>query len=909
MQPTYEHIRKTAGNKLSEMPKIVQAVEGDFSVTESGKIYKNIKFYGKVTVAAGVRGVTFRDCCLTLLEDGGEDTAVLNSAFIGRDAGIRSEGRGLFVRNCHFECGAAVYATGEGTDIRECDFVVGAHSTGVLLRGVSHGIVALCSFCGSGRSLVMQDCFNTVAVRNDLLSVHAEGGYHVYVCDNTLSDRLYATGVDHLLADGNAYPDGGDHTAVTEGNTHALGDTVTDVDARLSVGADERLIPQIDRDKYIGVARRSTVHEPTAEKERALYEYIMEEGRGAECVIVSPGAYAVEATMRLSAEHNGLTVYAYGVFAEGVEYAERTYSIPHVLVVDAADITVKGLTIGYAQQSNGQLHILKKLGDNKVLAVTGAGMRHGFSGTGSGFFRNTVDFALCRMGSPASLGAYFMDGITDNGDGTFTVAIKEASYPHLRKGDVMTVRLAEYVHVVTTRRSRDILYKDFTQFGYAGGYAYYEDSNENGVTYYRVADTYKGGAVIDRETYDRYRAWEEEYGISLDVSIDEKGRLRGAPAYVSSLDATHCSYGGTGSQVISSILEAMCDDGTNQNSSHARLSEVRDNGDGTLTLIYKGNMTPRLFGAYGENASFSRFCAPFKKGNRVYIYTAGGRKVCNAPVLEDGVPCEPVRSTFAEVKEQDIARFALRVKKEDVNLSAMEGYDLSDDNPRDAGKVIVDNFDAASYAFRFDNTLIRNGSVMAFRIRSSCGSVRNCTMYNLAKCAVCIVLDLWWGESGVVEDFAFERNIVGRMGYARHRAAKIDDPSTEIKYIPITVMGLPTDALEAERLLLSDIRIIGNKFVDRCGELYDHLIYVRAATGLIIRDNDFGDYGEGSEWAGRTPYVTYLDGAVDVELSGNVYPPAIRGKVEEYVQGTRWRNVHGTDVEKDGVSLIKDKLS
>lgn len=910
MHLTYEDIRAAAGTKLSAMPQAEETVEGNVTVKESGKTYKNVKFNGTVTVEDGIENTVFSACCFVRLVNGGKDTAVIDSAFVGVNAGIESRGNGLLVRNCDFSCGkTAVFASGDGMDIRSSHFAVSAENMGVHLSCATNAIVALCSFSGAGRSIVEQDCFNTVAVRNALSSVHAEGGQHLYVCDNAIDDRLYARGVNYLLANGNLYPtDGAHHAAVTEGNQNTNGDTVTDVSARLDVGANEALLPHIDRDKFIGMERKTAVREYGAEKAHALYEYIIEEGRSSKCVIVAPGAYAVESTLRFSAEHSGLTVYAYGVFAEGIEYAERTYNIPHLLVTDLDGLAVKGLTIGYAQQSNGQLHVLKKLGDNKILAVTGAGMRHGFSNTGSGFFRNTVDFALCRMGSFASLGAYFAEGIADNGDGTFTVTLREASYPYVQAGDVLTCRLAEYNHVVATKRSRGVLYEDFTQFGYAGGYAYFEDSNLDGTTYHRMADTYKGGAVIDRETYERYRALEKTYGVSLDVSIDGKGRYRGAPAYVSSLDATHCSYGGRGSQVISSILENMCDDGTNQNSSHARLSEVRDNGDGTLTLIYKGNMTPRLFGAYGENATFSRFCAPFKRGNRVYIYTAGGQKVCNTPVLEDGEPCEPVRSTFPSVKEQDIARFALRVKKDEVNLAALAGYDLSDDDPRDSGKVLVDNFDAASYAFRFDNTLIRNGSVQAFRIRSSCGSVRNCTVYNLAKSAVCIVLDLWWGESGVVEDFTFERNLIGRTGYCRHRAPTIEDASGEIKYLPITIMGLHGEAMDKEHILLQKFYFVGNKFFDRCGALYDHLIYARAACDLVFRDNDFGDYGTGSEWEGRTPYVLYLDGTADVELSGNTYPAAIRGSVQDYVHGTRYCHVYGKDVERNGFSLIPDKI-
>lgn len=899
--------RPAPGCTMKEMPKVKRVIEEDLTVTENGTVFSGTHFLGTVTVAAGVSGTVFKGCRMLALVNHGKDTAVLGCAFLSHSSvGIESDGDGLYVRNCHFEGGyTMIRATGTDIEIRECELSTGVGGTGIALSRACNSLVALCAAFGARLSVSLKDCRNTAVIGNSLVNLGAVGGEHIYAVDNTISDRLHAEGVDYLIADGNTYPeDGLDHTALQRDNRHTSGDTVTDVDARPAVGADERLTPHVDRDLFIGMERKRFVREYGREQARSLYTYLTEEGKGGGCVIVAPGAYAVEETARFTAEHSGLTVYAYGVLAEGVEYEDRSYNIPHILATDLAGLAVKGLSIGYAQQSNGQLHVLKKLGNNQVLAVTGAGMRHGFAGTGSPFFRNSLDFALCRMGSFASLGAYFSEKIEDNGDGSFTVTLREASYPYIQAGDVFTCRLGEYNHVVATKRSHDVLYKDFTQFGYAGGYAFFEDSNLDGTTYYRVADTYKSGAVIDKETYDRYRAWEEEYGVSLDVSVDEKGRYRGAPSYVSSLDATHCSYGARGSQVISSILENMCDDGTNQNSSHARLSEVQDNGDGTLTLVYKGNMTPRLLGAYGENATFSRFCAPFKKGDRVYIYTAGGQKICNTPVLADGEPYAPARSTFAGVKEQDITRFALRVKAEEVNLAPLASYDLTDDDPRESGKVLVDNFDAASYAFLFDNTVIRNGSVQAFRIRSSCGTVRNCTVENLAKSAVCIVLDLWWGESGVVEDFVFERNLIGRTGYCRHRAPTIEDPTNEIKYLPITIMGMPSEELDEEHLLLKNIRIEGNKFTDRCSALYDHAIYARAACHLVIRNNDFGDYREGEE---RTCRVLYLDGAADVELSGNTYPAAIRGKTEEYVQGTRYRHIHGTDVERNGTPLIPDK--
>ena len=877
-------------------------------IGRNGACYEGVQFDGRVTVKAGVKGTSFTGCRFTSLINEGEDTTVLNSAFAFREVGIESRGRGLFVKNCRFEGnGTAISVSGEDVEIREITATVGKSGVGISICHAVNALVALSTVYGAQRSLVMQDCFNSVAVRNSLISVHATGGKHLYICDNEMSDRLYAKGINYLLADGNTYPeDGANHAAVTENNKNTNGDTVTDVNARLEVGADEDLLPHIDRDLFVGMARKQHVKECGADKPRSLYEYITEAGKGVPCVIVAPGAYAVEMTARFTAEHSGLTVYAYGVFAEGVEYAERSYNSPHILATDVSGLSVKGLSIGYAQQSNGQLHVLKKLGENKILAITSAGMRNEFSNTGSLFLRNTVDFGLQRGGSFACLGSYFMEAIEKNEDGTMTLTLRDTTYTAVQEGDVLTCRLGEYNHVVATKRSRNVIYKDFTQYGYAGGYAYFEDSNLDGVTYYRAADTYKGGFVLDQATYDRYRALEEKYDVSLELSIDEKGRYRGAPAHLSSLDATHCSFGGRGSTVISSILENMTDDGSNQNSAHARLSEVKDNGDGTLTLVYKGNMTLRLFGAYGENATFTRYCAPFKKGHRVYIYTAAGQLVCNTPVLSDGEPYKPVRSTFEKVKEQDIARFSLRVQASEVNLAALADFDLTDDDPHDGGKVLVDNLGAASYGFRFDNTVIRNGNVNGLRIKSSGGVVRNCTIENQAKSAVSIVLDLWWGESGVVEDFVFEKNVIGRTSYCHHRAPTIEDPSSEIKFAPITIMGLSGKVMDADHLLLKNMRIEGNKFTERCAELYDYAIYARAACNLFIRNNDFGDYAP-DEGVGRTCYALYLDGSTDVEMSGNTYPAAIRGRASDYVHGTHYRHVYGTDVEQNGLSLIKDK--
>ena len=69
------------------------------------------------------------------------------------------------------------------------------------------------------------------------------------------------------------------------------------------------------------------------------------------------------------------------------------------------------------------------------------------------------------------------------------------------------------------------------------------------------------------------------------------GRYRGGLPRVGSVDATHITNAQQGFNVTSSLFESMCDDGSNQRGSSSRLSGVKDNGDGTTTLYFKGMVT------------------------------------------------------------------------------------------------------------------------------------------------------------------------------------------------------------------------------------------------------------------------------------------------------------------------------
>ena len=867
----------------------------DILIKEDGARYADTEFCGKVTVADGVRGVVFENCRFTALENNGADTFVIGCTFAFSGVGLASCGRGLFVRDCRFTgSGTAIAASSEETDIRTSSFALAEDGVGVSLREAQSAIVALCEFAGAEKSVVMENCFNTVAVRNRATSILAEGGEHLYVCDNELSGKLHAKNIDYLIADGNTYPtDGADHTAVTEGNRNVNGDTVTDVNARLEVGANEELLPHIDRDLFVGMERKKTV-KVFGEEPLAVYDYVLAHAKTDDCVILAPGVYETDHSAIFTDEHKNTALYGYGVMVEHIEYEEKNNSHQHISVRSTEKISFLGLTVGYAQPSNGQVYILKKLGDNKVLTVAGAGIWNGFSKTGCPFLKNSTDIGMQRAGTFTSCGDFWMVAAQNNEDGTITVELKDATYETVNPGDILTCRLSTGTSVVSTSRSKNILYKDFTQYCYAGGFAFAERYNENAVTYYRMADTSKAGRIIDKETYDRYRALEEEYGVSLEISIDKKGRYRGAPAHISSIDGVHANMCNEGSHIISCLFENLTDDASNQKSQHARLSEILDNGDGTATVVYKGNLSNFGYFCKKAESKFEDVCAPFRIGDRVYVFTAGGQLVCDTPALSDVSDYTPLEtSNCAGVDPKPINRYAVKVAADAVNYTALTDYDLTSDFYEGDGKVLVDNLSRASYGFRMENTMVHNCHTNGIRVKASGGRVENCTFRNVAKTAAAMIFEVWWGESSVAENVVFAKNLVDNTGYAPDAPA-LDFPYANYRFCPVTIMGLGGKIMDADHLLYKGIRIENNKFVNRCLKHYNYAIFARAASGLTVKGNDFGSLP--NETDEKFCGAIYLNGTTDVELSDNTYSPAVAGHSEKILGGDRYRHIYGTDV-------------
>ena len=323
------------------------------------------------------------------------------------------------------------------------------------------------------------------------------------------------------------------------------------------------------------------------------------------------------------------------------------------------------------------------------------------------------------------------------------------------------------------------------------------------------------------------------------------------------------------------------------------IAYVIDNGDGTTTIVYKGNLSEYNYGVYGDKATYSGFCTRFSAGDRVYVYTSAGQLVCDSVALEADVDYGTIPSTFDGIPPREVQRYAVKVKTEDVNRNALAGFDLTDDNFRETHKVLVDNMSRSSNGFFFDNTMVQNVRSRGLLIKASDGRIQNCTFRNIAKVAVAVIYEIYWGESGVSEDVVIEKNLIDNTSFS---------PSgSSYKHIPIAIMGMGGKSVEADFLPYKRIDIIGNKFVNRNISWSPYAVYIQAACDVRILNNDFGGFDGENE--GAYCKALLLSGAVNIELSGNIYPVYIDGLIGEYVEGEHYKNIYGDDVG----SFIGDK--
>lgn len=775
---------------------------------------------------------------------------------------------GIYAKGNTIVSGAyGFYLHGTGAEIR--GNTITAATAAVAVAGGSDILIARNNFSSP---VILTDGDNVVVFENTVTALTAKNNRHLYVVGNTVGGTLTLQQNAYVLADANTSA-----TLTDTENTYKSGDTLTHVNHRAEVGADESLLPQVDKDQFVGKARRTAVRTANGTSP-ALPAYITASLAADADVILAPGAYSVISTLTFSGMRNK-AVYGYGVMVERAVRLDNLISIGN-----CQGVTLYGLTIGYAQQSCGQVYVLEKQQNNTLLVITGAGMMNEFGNTDPNYY-DTTGMGAQHAGTYYAYVDAGFESITKNADGTMSIRVSSTYYNMIEKGDVLTCRASNGGTTVYVGGSEGVSFCDMTVYGAAAGFAFVEQNNRSATSYYRVLDTTKNGALIDAGTYNSYRAWESAYGVDLEVSIDAQGRHRGSPAHIGSIDATHTTKCKEGSRVTSCLFENMCDDGTNQNAVHGRVHAITDNGDGTATITYKGNLSEYSY-RNNKNWAPNGLCSPFIIGDRVYIYTAKGQLVCDTAALSATVQGVTETVTITESGadyQKSLTYYTVTVAASAVNFNALSGYDMTDNRWEPDHKVLIDNMSMSSNGFLFDNTLVRNIRSRGLLIKASDATIKNCSLINIGMGAVAIHYEIFWGESGVTENLTVKDNLIQHTGYFNNRDI----------YSPISILGLGSRP-EQDYLLYQNIHITGNRILNRTT---DYAVYINSAKNITVENNVFGPrYGLTND-EDDSPAI-HIFCADDVTISGNTYPTQLTDDYSRFLLRNAY-NVHGTDVESN----------
>ncbi len=856
-----------------------------------------------LTLDAASADVRLCACYLTgviAVQTAADRTVVLDSHLSFTSCGVADTAKeGTLVQNCVLSGrGTALRTSAAEAIFRNLTVRVEAEGCGICLSGATNTLLALNVVEGAERSLIINGSDNVSVLLSSFASVEARDNCHLYICDNALSGRLVVHNNNYFIADGNCTPqDGADHSTVQSGNINHNGDSLMDVTARPAIGADEALLPHEDKEQFFTMPRKAYVRDVADETPLVIDAYIAAHIKTDDYVIIAPGAYENETEIVLGEEASHKTIYAYGVYME----RQADMKTPFLRLVGADGFAIKGLAVGHVAPQSVHVHVLEKREGNRVLTVTGAGIPDSFGeegyehGSYVGAQRAGAGYPYRDIYSPAKNVVMVEKTVTCGLPGK-VFELCEDAYGTLRVGDVLTGRDTKGGVAFRITACSDTRFSDMTIYGRASVFTFIEERNLTAVHYNRVKITTKAPAIIDQATYEAYRQLEQTYGVCLEVSVDAQGRYRGAQTRISSRDATHGIANAQGSHATCCVFENMCDDATNQRHTPSRLHDVVDNGDGTTTVYYKGLLS--VMRASAKLYQPCNMCHDFRKGDRVFIYTAKGQLLCDTPALADAV-VEPSFTTTVHGTEQSVPLRSVRIATGTIRLEPLADFDLSVNTEEDDKKVMVDNMSMASNYFSFDNCKFQNIRSRGLLIKASGGTIKNVTFRNLGMAGAAILYEIYWGESGVSENLKVERNLFDNTGVF----------GNWYLFSPVAVVGLGSQ-VDEDYLLYKNIRVADNQFINR---RTDHAVYINSAKGVQILQNDFGpfcgnDFGckpEPGESKEAPKPAIQIFAAMDVEITGNRFADPARGG-HTYITAEKNRLVHGLDVEQDGFSLVPD---
>ena len=880
---------------------------------ESSKIYlKNCRMDAAVAVENNANDLYLLDSYISFTANGILDLSEKN----------------LYIRGNRFvgTAGAAIKTASQDAEIRKNTITLLKDSTAIEIGETKNVLVAENIIKDAQKAVLMIGADNSVIVRNSLISVEMKNSKHAYICDNAMGGKIIVSDIDYILADGNTYPDDEyNHATDGIGITNSNGDSLMDVSENnyLSAGANENLLPHVDRDQFFGEERKTVVRDPDGDME--FGSYVMAHAKTDSVIIIAPGAYKTYEAINLGKEHSDTTLYAYGAFSERSATAPAGHTgsyekLDNHFDMDYAErVTVKGGTYGYEYQGHGQGHIIEKIpGTAKVRLKASAGFIDDIGLSNPSKFNSTT--YIYRSGVPyfygdtQSLSGELLD------DGTVLLELYKEFYDMAEVGDVLTTRPAHGTTPVSTDYCTDIRYQDITVFATMAAVCFHEYYNENSVTYFRCADTYRPGVVITKETYDEYKAFEAEMqkkgytDFTTEVWYDDAHDCYRGPSFRNaSLDGVHVVSSKGGAQILSSLFERLGDDGTNQFATCVRLSALRDNGDGTVDLIFKGLISDYWYhsGPKGNSSTRTPHLTgkpPVTEGSKIIIYTAGGNLVLDAIALTDEENAHRLKNDadlIAEGGEQYIKTKHVKAKINEYHADVLAEYlpyldEYTDDKDAilDSGynsyhnqyKVYFHIGGFAAEGARVENTKVDCVRSRAALFRASESTIKNCTYMHVGSPAIGVIFEPFWGgESAVVQNMTLENNLIVHTGYAA---------PTKKEKAPISI-DAPGDLDISRSPLFRNIVIRGNVFKDRAN---DWAIFVDGVAGVTIENNDLGRIVE-MEGLTKRNLAIYIQNSTNVKIEGNKYPnptmPIKNAITLDNVKGLTGKDVNGGDLFPD----------
>ncbi len=714
------------------------------------------------------------------------------------------------------------------------------------------------------------DAYNCAVVLNSAKKITARENTNVYVVENKLEGTLSLCDNNYLIADRNTAS-----ATVSEDNICFNGDNVTDINERADCGALATNQPHTDRDLFVGMERLTAVRDSAMSEALPLDKYLKAAASRSDTVIVPPGAYRADALAALDETCSNTRIFAYGV------YLEKTADGSVLELHGVKNAEIYGLTVGYTLQSCGQAHVLKQISDLEYLIIGSAGKSKDFSKTNTELFSSGAELVpQTGLYTTRMLGKF---DITKNPDGTMNFKLLEKMFDEtLIPGDMLICRRkGPNLQTLLVDGSENIFFCDLTLYGYASALAILGRGGSDKVRFLRHHNTVHSGELIDKRTYTKYKQLEAKYGIDLHVSTDTAGRYRGAPAMAGSVDAFHVVGCKKGFDVTSSLLEQMVDDGSNQRSASSRLDSLKDNGDGTASLIYKDSLSEFYF---RHGGGVSR-CVTVSKGDTVFAYNTKGALVCETEALSDSAELEPVEFEI-EGRKFNARRYEIKVASGDVDFAALKGFDLSDNHYSMDNKILIDNLSRNSVGYTFDNVTIRNTRSRGILFKTRNVTALSCTFKNLAHTGLLLSIEPVWGESTVGCDATVKNCIIDHVGF-------INNYNYYLPLTPISIMGFG-ETVSKNTLLYKNILIEGNRFKNNA---HDYFINVNSAQNVRIINNTF----EPGVREHQESYqkVINIDTAMDIEISGNNYSKYLPSP-KDGITAKNFKNIYGTDITLEG---------